>query len=173
MRSFLLLSLLIFISSSIAPPLIEAPKPIDFLEVRNKMLNCLLQADGISAELRDYATTLLNSKDLMPIRANRHNFTAEDRTLMRECWNKNAGNGGLIHRPRPRKLSEVKEPNRFNPSGIFTCIEHAQPMAQAIRHIISLINSQDYFGAIQYLWDNIGTFTDTITYCFNELFPEI
>ena len=136
------------------------------------MLKCVLENEEASENIKEYAKKMMASTELTKIKMHDIEINQNDKNIMRKCWD-NVKESSLISRPRIRHLSEdnsIKEDNGFNPSGILPCIEHLQPSAKIIRTVISLIKSQDYFAAIQTIWDNIGVFTEAAKFCYNSIF---
>ena len=140
----------------------------------------------------------LESKENLPLHFNSIDLTQEDREVIRKCrrdafraTTRRPNNNvtpisleNVVHKKRInlvknnfnqiRKLSmidEVKKLTAFNISGIFTCIEEAQPAIKVIRNSVILWRNMDYTSSIINVYDHFQNITDGLTVCINAIFP--
>ena len=164
--------------------------------IKTKIYKCILDTEGVSAQLKEFTTQNLNSNEIQSINFESIGLSLEDHHIIRECKkqafrkkndNKNSGVisldvGNAVHRRKfifrdsrkLRQLSMISQIGRlgaFNIGGIFTCIENAQPAIKVIRDSINLIKSMDYTSAIINIYDNLSDISNGLSFCFNAIFP--
>ena len=157
---------------------------------------CILNSEKASAKLKELANNNLNSEESQ-LSFHSIDLTSEDRQVLRNCRKeafrkKNTnGEGGVtaigveqavhskkyvVRESRPGAIRQLSIINSLglgaiNIAGIFPCLENAQPAIKVIRDTINLFKSQDFTGAIVYLYDNFHDVAEGLTYCINTIFP--
>ena len=163
---------------------------------KTKIYKCILETEGVSAQLKELASKNLDSDETQLINFESISLSLEDRHIIRECKKKafmksndsknsavvSLGVDNAVQRrkfifrgsKKLRQLSMISQIGRlgaFNIGGIFTCIENAQPAIKVIRDSINLIKSMDYTSAIINIYDNLSDISNGISFCFNAIFP--
>ena len=163
--------------------------------IKTRIYNCILNSEEASAKLKELSNKNLNS-DESSLSLHSIELTNEDRQVLRNCKKeafkkKNTKSGGVtaigieqavhskkfvVKESRPRTIRKLSLVNylglgAINIGGIFPCLENAQPAIKVIRDTVNLFKSQDFTGAIVYLYDNFHDIAEGLTYCFNAIFP--
>ena len=162
--------------------------------IKKRIYQCVLKSEEASVKLKELANKNLNSEESQ-LSLHSIELTSEDRQVLKNCKKdafkkKNSPNGAVtaigldqaVHsrkyilresRPNIRKLSIINYLGlrAIDIGGIFPCLENAQPAIKVIRDTINLFRSQDFTGAIVYLYDNLHDITDAINFCINAIFP--
>ena len=198
MKSLFILFSLFALSLSntkVAPPM----KLVDiFSGIKEKINQCISTSTEASESLKQLAQKNLESKDNLPLNFNTIDLTNQDREIIRKCrrdafraTTRRPNNQvtpisleNLVHKKKfnliknnfnqPRKLGIVSDIQRFtafNISGIFTCIEEAQPAIKALRNTVNLWRNKDYTSSVINVYDNFKTIVDGFTVCINAIFP--
>ena len=198
MKSLFILFSLFALSLSntkVAPPM----KLVDiFSGIKEKINQCISTSTEASESLKKLAQKKLESKDNLPLNFNTIDLTNQDREIIRKCrrdafraTTRRPNNQvtpisleNLVHKKKfnliknnfnqPRKLGIVSDIQRFtafNISGIFTCIEEAQPAIKALRNTVNLWRNKDYTSSVINVYDNFKTIVDGFTVCINAIFP--
>ena len=198
MKSLFILFSLFALSLSntkVAPPM----KLVDiFSGIKEKINQCISTSTEVSESLKQLAQKNLEAKDNLPLNFNTIDLTNQDREIIRKCrrdafraTTRRPNNQvtpisleNLVHKKKfnliknnfnqPRKLGIVSDIQRFtafNISGIFTCIEEAQPAIKALRNTVNLWRNKDYTSSVINVYDNFKTIVDGFTVCINAIFP--
>lgn len=70
-----------------------------------------------------------------------------------------------------RNLGTFSSLFSFKFTGIFECLEYAQPAIEIIRGAINMIRSQDFTTAVISIYDNLSLIGDSLSFCYNSIFP--
>ena len=198
MKSLFILFSLFALSLSntkVAPPM----KLVDiFSGIKEKINQCISTSTEVSESLKQLAQKNLEAKDNLPLNFNTIDLTNQDREIIRKCrrdafraTTRRPNNQvtpisleNLVHKKKfnliknnfnqPRKLGIVSDIQRFtafNISGIFTCIEEAQPAIKALRNTVIFWRNKDYTSSVINVYDNFKTIVDGFTVCINAIFP--
>jgi hypothetical protein len=198
MKSLFILFSLFALSLSntkVVPPM----KLVDiFSGIKEKINQCISTSTEASESLKQLAQKNLESKDNLPLNFNTIDLTNQDREIIRKCrrdafraTTRRPNNQvtpisleNLVHKKKfnliknnfnqPRKLGIVSDIQRFtafNISGIFTCIEEAQPAIKALRNTVIFWRNKDYTSSVINVYDNFKTIVDGFTVCINAIFP--
>ena len=198
MKSLFILFSLFALSLSntkVVPPM----KLVDiFSGIKEKINQCISTSTEASESLKQLAQKNLEAKDNLPLNFNTIDLTNQDREIIRKCrrdafraTTRRPNNQvtpisleNLVHKKKfnliknnfnqPRKLGIVNDIQRFtafNISGIFTCIEEAQPAIKALRNTVNLWRNKDYTSSVINVYDNFKTIVDGFTVCINAIFP--
>ena len=194
---FILFSLFVLSLSNtkVLPPMKIADV---FSSVKEKINQCISTSSEASESLKQLAQKNLETKEHLPLNFNSVDLTQEDREVIRKCrrdafraTTRRPNNNvtpisleNLVHKKKfnliknnfnqPRKLGIVSDIQRFtafNISGIFTCIEEAQPAIKALRNTVNLWRNKDYTSSVINVYDNFKTIVDGFTVCINAIFP--
>ena len=194
---FILFSLFVLSLSNtkVLPPLKIADI---FSGVKEKINQCISTSSEASESLKQLAQKNLETKENLPLNFNSIDLTQEDREVIRKCrrdafraTTRRPNNNvtpisleNVVHKKRmnliknnfnqARKLSmidEVQKFTAFNFTGIFTCIEEAQPAIKVLRNSVHLWRNMDYTSSIINVYDNFQTIADGFTVCINAIFP--
>ena len=163
--------------------------------IKTRIYQCVLNSEQASAKLKELANKNLNSEESQ-LSFHSVELTIEDRQVLRNCRKeafrkKNTYSGGVtaigveqavhskkfvVRESRPRTIRKLSIINylglgAIDIGGIFPCLENAQPAIKVIRDTINLFRSQDFTGAIVYLYDNFHDVAEGLTYCINTIFP--
>ena len=198
MKSLFILFSLFALSLSntkVVPPM----KLVDiFSGIKEKINQCISTSTEVSESLKQLAQKNLESKDNLPLNFNTIDLTQQDREVIRKCrrdsfraTTRRPNNQvtpisleNLVHKKKfnliknnfnqPRKLGMVDNVQRFtafNFTGIFTCIEEAQPAIKVLRNTVHLWRNMDYTSSVINAYDNFQTIADGFTLCINAIFP--
>ena len=198
MKSLFILFSLFALSLSntkVVPPM----KLVDiFSGIKEKINQCISTSTEASESLKKLAQKNLESKDNLPLNFNTIDLTQQDREVIRKCrrdsfraTTRRPNNKvtpisleNLVHKKKfnliknnfnqPRKLGMVDNVQRFtafNITGIFTCIEEAQPAIKVLRNTVHLWRNMDYTSSVINAYDNFQTIADGFTLCINAIFP--
>ena len=198
MKSLFILFSLFALSLSntkVVPPM----KLVDiFSGIKEKINQCISTSTEVSESLKQLAQKNLEAKDNLPLNFNTIDLTNQDREIIRKCrrdafraTTRRPNNQvtpisleNLVHKKKfnliknnfnqPRKLGIVSDIQRFtafNISGIFTCIEEAQPAIKALRNTVIFWRNKDYTSSVINVYDNFKTIVDGFTVCINAIFP--
>ncbi len=193
MKYIILLALIICILSTtkMGPP---AEVADIYKGIKSKIYKCVANSEKASAALKELSNKNLDLGDNQPLNFHSIELTTDDRQVIRDCKreafvkrisrNKQEavtpiGIENAVHSRKfvtketrkVRKLLEIGKLGSFSISGLFPCIENAQPAITVIRNTINLFRSRDYTGAIINIYDNFSDISQGLSYCFNSLFP--